>query len=67
MGRFFRDIFSNFFALTFGLLGIASIGFSFVACGISGLFGGSTWIPFFLFFVGGLIFLAIARAFAKRG
>lgn len=64
---FFKDVFNNFFGAIFFLLGLASIGISFVSCAIGGLFGGATWMPFLIFFVGGLILLAISRAFAKRG
>jgi len=64
---FFKDIFSNFFAFVFALLGVASIGFAFVSCAIGGLVTDNPFIPFIIFLVIGLILLATARAFAKRG
>lgn len=69
MGGFFKDVFSNFFGFIFFILGIAAIGFAFVSCALGGLFGGGTasWIPFVVFFVIGLILMAVSRAFAKRG
>jgi hypothetical protein len=65
---FFKDTFSNFFALIFGLIGIGCIIFSFIAAFVTGVFGGtSPWIAFLFFFVPGLFLLAMSRAFAKRG
>ena len=59
---FLKDVFNNFFGFIFGLLGIFGIIIAIVYW-LSG-----NLLPWgIVYFVIGLILLAIARAFAKRG
>lgn len=64
---FLKDVFSNFFAMIFTLIGFGCILLSFIAFACSGLGNYNPLAGFLIFLIPGLIFLAIARAFAKRG
>lgn len=66
---FFHDVFNNIFALIFGLVGVGLIFLSVFSCSFGGIFGSETssWVSFIIFFLGGIVCLAIARAFSKRG
>ena len=63
------DMFNNFLALVFFIIGVILIGLSIVSCSCSGMLGSdsSPWVAFLIFFIPGLICIALAKAFAKRG
>jgi hypothetical protein len=65
---FFKDIFSNFLALVFALLGIIAFIFAITSFFITALVSTvSPWLWFVIFIIVGLLCFAIARAFGKRG
>jgi multisubunit Na+/H+ antiporter MnhG subunit len=65
---FFKDIFNNFLALIFAILGIIAFIFAIASFFITALVSTvSPWLWFIIFIIAGLLCFAIARAFGKRG
>ena len=63
------DMFNNFLSLVFFIIGVILIGLSLASCTCSTIAApdSSPWIAFLIFFIPGLLCIALARAFAKRG
>ncbi|OGO18799.1 MAG: hypothetical protein A2Z15_04230 [Chloroflexi bacterium RBG_16_50_11] len=65
---FFNNVFNYLCVIVFTLVGMTLIFTGVISCSFGGMFenSASPWVSFLIFFVPGVICLAIARLFGKR-